>query len=651
MNDPLAEHIATHLGAAFGPTHTGEGHQFNIIQAALSQAEERIDTPRQTIAEDDLGWLSRCFVYPDQFRQARELLRSQGLVLLTGQPGSGRRAAALVLLHELAGAAGSFHELPDTSDSEDGAALDPRMIGRGDRMLLDLSGSDETWYVKVQQELSPFRAQLREQDARLAVVLPHHLGYLRESSHRQLTVHLGRPDARSVLMRHLRHHGIVPDLADLGSTELTEYLVYAPARDLAGLADLMRRERDAHPDAPYGIGDWRDRALAGITDHTPEVARFVVALTGRQRAVALALAMLHERSPEVVHEATTHLLSIVDHAGDERPRFDRTDLTEEFRAVRAQHRSDGTVRFDTPTYAKAVRTHFWTYFPDLRPSFQEWVSRCARSRRFDNTARAALVASFAEQSLRADRPDDLWELADRWCRSPDAARLIPDATQALAEGLRHDRHGQAFRRKVYEWSRESRLPSAFRYVLVTACTKVVAERHPSQALVRLHYLARQERTTRDRLALSGLLALATREGRHCRYLLDRLRPDAWPADAEIFLALAEAASQTPALYTEPATRARLGTGWAAVFEHGAYDRWRVFVSRWLSAALAADAYGAPLLDVLVGAAASRPGPLSRLHVIARDWAAAPGAGRSEVARLLADKIDAAQGIDSPAFAL
>ncbi|MFE7117107.1 ABC transporter substrate-binding protein [Streptomyces sp. NPDC057654] len=647
MTDPMLESLATYVNQAHGPTNTGEGQQLNNF---YFQAASRVGRPtrdRLAVAEDEREWLDRCFTEPERYGQARDMLRDHGTVLLYGQPGSGRRAAALMLLHRSPGGTGSLHELPDTSDDEDSRALDASVVGEGDRLLLDLANSDETHYLAVQSELSAFRDVVRQKDARLVVVLPYGLRYLQQGGLGRFTVEILRPRGRDVLMRYLRLDGITPSPDELSAVpELPEYLLRAHLRDIAELARSIREQRDGCSDRPDGFSQWCSRALAVVSDRTPEVAAFISALDGRHRALSLSLAMLHERTPATVFHATEELLKAINHPPDEQPRLERTDLTEQLKVIKAETRSDGRVRFLAPGYDKAIRAHFWTYCPDLRDAFQKWIGGCVQRGALTDDERAELIPRFAEQCLRTDRPEDMLELAEQWTQhNGDQGRLMPDAAQLLAEGLRDERHGRAFRKAIYNWSKDTYLPAVRRRALVVVCFQTMATTHPDQALVRLHHLARRERPAKENPALDALLALAAGDGRLLRLLLDRLEPGKWPRDAVAFYALADHASRTRALYCTAAVRERLATGWAAVFLYRSHEEWSEPARGWLAAAGALpEGRGGQLLDVLAGAAASRPGTPGRLHVLFRNWAYTNPERAALVSRFDC-ALDAAQGIE------
>ncbi|MEU7039636.1 ABC transporter substrate-binding protein [Streptomyces varsoviensis] len=645
MAGPAQEDNTTFISESYGATHTGEGTQFNLyMQQATSRLDDLGASPR-LIAQDEREWLDRRFIEPDRYGQARDMLRDRGSVLLSGGTGSGRRAAAVMLLHRSPEAEGNLHEVPDTQDDKGSQALDTSIIGAGDRLLLDLSNSDEARYIAVQNELSAFRAVLNERAARLVVVLPAHFGYLQGPEQRPFVVEIGRPSGHEVLMRYLRLDHVVFDRNEVDSvTDLQDYLLREPMREIARLADRIRKERDDSREKDDAFPEWCARALGAVTDRTPEVADFISKADGRQRALALALAMLHGRRPDAVFRATEALLKAISHPTDERPRLEHLDLTAQFKEIEAETQPDGMVRFRTPAYAQAIRTHFWTYFPDVRTNFRNWVRDCVLDPAFGAPERAVMVPHFAEQGLRTDRAPDLWALAERWTHG-DAARLMPDTVHLLALGLRHERHGRAFRRQVYDWSLNPHLTALRRRVLVVVCSKVMSETHPDQALVRLHHLARREKPAKDNPALDALLALAAGDGRLFRLLLDRLEPGKWPRDATAFYALADHAARTRAVYSSVAARERLVTGWADIFGYRSHEEWREPACRWLAAAGAlVEGRGGRLMDVLARAGARSPGAAGRLHVAFRDWAYAAPQRAALVSRF--DRaLDEAQGVE------
>jgi hypothetical protein len=247
------------------------------------------------------------------------------------------------------------------------------------------------------------------------------------------------------------------------------------------------------------------------------------------------------------------------------------------------------------------------------------------------------------QALRLDRPNDLIELATRWAN----AGLLPQAGQAMELGLRSGRHGAAFRRRIYDWSTDRTLTSNLVALAIRMCVDELALTHPEQALVRLHHLVRRQSGAAGVAAWDALLDLVDSDRRQLRRLLDRLatrlaRPTTWSADLNLFVALA---NRVLPLLGGLVMREQVTTCWQAVLTRRPEEFWADAVRDWLTAAVDGDR--GLLLGVLVAGGGADAGALSRLYVVARDWAREPGGdrGRVRIAAELADRIDSAQGIE------
>ena len=125
------------------------------------------------------------------------------------------------------------------------------------------------------------------------------------------------------------------------------------------------------------------------------------------------------------------------------------------------------------------------------------------------------------------------------------------------------------------------------------------------------------------------------------------------ADLALFLDLADPAQltdsqrRTQPLIADATVRGQLVTGWNAVLSGPSSLRCAHYVETWL-VACADGRYRELLLNVLVEAGNGRYDLLSRLYVIARNWAHAPDDRRVErigIADRLNNKIDFSQGID------
>ncbi|WP_172384540.1 hypothetical protein [Streptomyces sp. MNP-20] len=653
----MTENAGTYVHESHGSVHGGEGPQYNFYvaaAAATSRLRDQAGGRPRTISRADRIHLYQRFVDPPHFTRVREVLREARVVLLDGPPGSGRRAAALMLLHQLPDSQGSLHELPDTLDDSAASVFDAREVSTGDRLLLDLSKAEEARYVEMQRQLSAFRDRLSPLDAHLVVVLPHQLGYLLRDDLRHLSADIGRPNSRHVLARHLRCEDIEPTGSDLDNQDLRAFLARAPLRKVAALADGIRRRRDTDG-ADQRFPQWLAAALADEHDQAGRVAADIAAEeSGRRRALLLSLAMFHGSPPSTILHATNALLKALSHPDDETPRLDRTDLYAEFTAVRAEVDADGRVSFGLPGYDSAVRDHFWTYMPDVRGQLRDWFQGCMSSPGLGPAERKTAVARFAEQGLRCQRPEDLRALVERWARNDAATRYVPDAAQLLALGLSDDQHGRYFRQQIYDWSTAADTNEGLRHVLVLVCSESMAPTHPDQALVRLHHLARRGRARTGATAQEAVLSLARSDNRLYELMLNRLSADKdqnmWAArDSTLFLALADPIRRI----RSSRVRALLAQGWSAALRRPD-ERWTGHVSHWLSACVEHAEHRGHVLEVLATACATDSRTAGRLYRAARVWQrAADGAvtERADTVDRLLHAIDTQQGIESYPYAV
>ncbi|MEU9042563.1 MULTISPECIES: hypothetical protein [unclassified Kitasatospora] len=631
---------ATWIGNAQGQTHTGNGTQnnFHYYFGASDRLTRNGGDPLRVALEHRV-WLSRRFVMPPGFEDAAAKVKKPGTtVLLSGDSGSGRRTAAVVLLHRAGGDRALFREV-----SLDGSPDEPSEVATGERVLFDLSGASEREFVEAQRLLRIYRDKVERSEARLAVVLPREGEHLLHSDFRQLIVPIGRPDGDQVLKRHLRMAGIEVPLPELRRSALGKFLGRSPMRELQRLSELVVQASSQGGD----FSNWALRAVEAVRDRGGQVAQQISDLAdGRQRALLFTAAMLEEAPAATVFRLSDRLLARIGHPEDERPRLDREDLTQRLRSLQVQVR-DERIRFDALAYGAAVRTHFWLYYPDLRATFGDWVRDVVRTEAWLAPAdRRLLVGRFTEQALRVGDVHVLAGLAESWT---EETRLLPEATQVLGEGLTSETWGSEFRRRIYYWSVGPKLEPNLVQVLARVCVDAIAPHYPHQALVRLHHLARRAPEEGARYARDALLELASRDRRLYLRLLDRLcegleRRTPVRSDADIFL---ELVGSLPGWvpHTEGVQ------GWRGVLAAASSPKaWEPGVKSWLSAARRTSEGGRQLMRILTDAADGRVAVLSRYYVLAHEWGTGPDDSPGPVSRAVVvarfcQEIDRAQGIE------
>ncbi|OMI39916.1 hypothetical protein [Streptomyces sparsogenes] len=627
-----------------GPVNNGPGPQ-NVFYGVGKDWMIRKGVESLRIVREDRVRLADRFVPPVGYRVAADRLEKPGsVVLLEAPPGSGRRAAAIMLLHgigEERGADGEgvrFEELPATDKDET-----PLAPGEGDRFLLDLSRSaDEEAYAEGQCRLAVYRSQVQEAGAYMVVVLPSGMEHAHSPDLEPHTVTLGRPRGVAVVTRHLRMDRMAFRSADLGSADVQRLCDRSPMRELARLAGLVKAARDS---GRFGtdFAGWLDQAIHAVTDRAGEVGRQVATVrTAPERALLLATAVFEETRADTVYEAWNGLMKTVGHEEEATTELARTDFGERLAALGIERDPDGRLRFERLAYADAVRTYFWANFPGVRGDLKDWIGQAAGLRGLTTDDRVNIVVRFGERSLAVGRPDHLFDLVVRWADRATGVSCDPRAVAALELGLSHERFGGWFRRRMYECARSGPLSDGLTRVLTTACLRNLGATHPDQAMVRLHYLAvRKGEAARE--AREALLDLAGRDRRLYRLLINRLRNrtrrETSRAEPHLRLLTVLLMSERA---PDPPPWPDLSRGWGTIFSQPPTELWNPLVSSWLNAA-ARDGTREMALGVMVGATRGRTAALHRLYTIACDWAGtARHPSRAAVAALFWQHIDHAQ---------
>ncbi len=598
-----------------GSVHAGSGDQYIYYGASLTDSRGR--SPRKQ-AEDDLRWLAQRFVYPAGLGRARDILESHRTVFLDARPGSGRIAAAQVLLWELRPGSGTIHQLWVQEKEEHRSALDPGHIGDGDRAWLDLSAASGRSWNEIQSELSGLRHAVHERSAHLVVVLPDDYGEL-QSEFSQYRVRIERPPIPEVLRRYLRMEDIpapdrLPDISFLHEDR--------PLRDIPAFIQLVVEAREKATGSG-DLADWCGIAYRAWSGREKEVASAVADLTqGPQRALLLATAMLHGAHADCVHGASADLLKTMGHPSDPCPVLEHAALDRRLNQIGAETDDRGNVRFRELGYDSAVRAYFWTHMPELRDPIRRWVAATADAADLTEADRENLVMRFAEQCLPF-RYQSAWAWFVKQCTEEPTHRRMRAAALVLQRGLRDERSSRTFRRQIYDWSCGNP-PPRLAEVIIAACRDEMFVSHPDEALVRLHHLARREKDTRA--AFETVVALASSDRRFLRQMLGRLvdrGPDArqWPADIGLFLELADPAALTEPgarnypLIAESAIRRQLADGWKLVFAGCPPQDWSPAAGKWLGWAADGARNRHWLLDVLIEASAQDTDIVARLYVI------------------------------------
>ncbi|MFD1547317.1 hypothetical protein [Nonomuraea guangzhouensis] len=634
--------FTSQVNATTAPTHTGSGDQTNyFIQVAAKSLKTA--NPRR-VSRDYLDWLDPRFVPPSRFGDAQQRFENSGMVVVSGDSGSGRRTAALMLLSSWQGGpeTGTIRELPDSieelNETEDISSWED-----GDRILVDLSAADPSEYKSVQERLSSYRAQLPDHRACMVVVVPDECHLLAEFG--SLLVRIGGPSARRVFQRYLHVEGIEYTVEEIDTAGLKRYLVSGSMLDVAELADRVREVKRSQG-GRGGFAMWCREAIAALSDRGSDVFNDVRKLRdGGQRALLLSAGLLSGAPAEAV-EHTAGILLTVSGRPEEEPTFERPDLAERFHELKLI-RDRESVRFKRSAYDQAVRKYFWDNFPRLRDSFREAVARVVESGELETDKRLELVSRFAYECLRTNRPDDLDQLAFRWARRED---LLPFSARALEYGLLDPRHARRFRQQIYVWVSGTEPQPWFGWVLVRVCADIMAQQYPEQAQIRLLHLTRHSSSLVSTRAQDALCEQAEQSLRLYRRLLARLTLNArrgWSyGEAATFLKASAPERLTvrsrgrSAPLGDRRVREGLSTCWTALLTQRPREEWTERLRTWLDQ-LDADPWRKYFMNVLIAAVRDddRSCALLYLEVHARSLRQP-----EDSAKTLLDAIDTAQGV-------
>lgn len=602
-----------------GPVHMGD----RIVHLGSDMIDRLTDQVprRRPVSADRLERLVKRFVPPTgpDYEHAQARLARPGAVAISGEVGSGRHAAGLMLLHYSGKGASSFQELALTEKGQ----LEPEAhtVQEGERLLLDLSGSRTGELEVAEKVVAAFRAEV-EQRAYLVVVLPATYGRFWRTEFGQ--VHgIGFPHRRSVLRRHLEAEGIELPAEAWSMPDLAGYLRTGHMGDLAELAQQVRAARD-WAGRRCDPRKWLTAAIKALADQNESAKQHVEkAGDGQGKALLFTVAMLHGASVDEVFDSEQHLLTEVSYPKSDVHSLDGKDFTQRLAAADVVVGDDRCVGFAELGLDAALRAYFWRAMPGLRRAFREWVKRVVNSRALSGLHKRNVVERFAEQALALGGVSHVIELAQQWTSEnlPINSYHNTLADALLQLGLAHERCGQVFRRQFYEWATNPSTAIPLAHLVVSLARDVLASTHADQALVRLHHLTRHNDESVRSAAMDALLHLsaAPRFWRRVLYRLctNMINDQLSETDRSIFsrLAIPRLIVREQLLIGSAQVREQLTSFWNLLLANP-LDSTPDLVGQWL------DTGDSRLLAILVDAGARDPRLLGALYGIGRRWAAA-----------------------------
>ncbi|MEU3047305.1 hypothetical protein ABZ705_12430 [Streptomyces sp. NPDC006984] len=513
----------------------------------------------------------------------------QGLAVLAGPTGYGKRTAGIRALWELSQAESARGEKPlglseikpdwDDPESPDISSL-PERPGTG--YLLDIAAEMSGWEQpsQIAQSLVTHAEKLRRIGSYLVVVADEH-GWPEELSGalgRVVVRTKARPSARRVARRHLedlygkpeRVRWINPAPSPTGQGDAGEasHLLTKESSpsDAARLAALLAHAEDSD--------EGLKSALAAFQQWRTDVTRVFKETEGKagDRALLIAALFLSGDTALEIQEASQYLLGKPPET-DVEVILTGPDLTTRLRSVGAKVTGRHATVDHKPGYAQAVLNHLWRQRPDIHLPLLKWLDHITAPEQ-PGAARLPAISdllvelAITENDIKVIEQIRTW--IDNGADTDEHRRLIAGVFTKAADA---EALGPKVRAKLLDWSHGT--TESVATVIALVCKSEFADQYPQQTLVRLrHILDRPERDNAVQTAEEALRAIASHAGQlprvwktvikwatESRYLagyrgfLSLLDPQEDPYVLQVML---EAADQNPEV------KAALLRGWRSV---------------------------------------------------------------------------------------
>ncbi|MGW7452042.1 hypothetical protein [Streptomyces sp. NPDC054787] len=409
-----------------------------------------------------------------------ERLRREHVLVLTGDPHTGRRTTALMLLRAVGAA-------PVQSVDRNAKPEDLSPVERCGHVLFDMEPT-RTQPLRETQLLA-VRDRLRDKHAYLVITTGH-------SPYIEDTVRPApwKPPPARIVLTTLVHQRVDELTAErlLGRNAVTSFLARDhQLREVVEYADVL-----AQTD-PAGIEEYSQRALERQVQEWFEESEDTLLL--REQAFLIALAAFDRGPYPLTAELSDQLYERLRRTGDpergQRIPVFGTHIGKRLQAARAElehvvvETEWGTVpqlnaHFKDDRTAPVLLREVWTGHPAARPALIGWLDDLSvDGRPFVRTRAAATVAVLA----LTDLPSAMALVIERWA---DSAKPRQQLTAVSALTLAHRFKAPNIPRIIDGWSADSTAPKRC-WVAIRAHGLIGPER-PEQTLAALRAQARQQ---------------------------------------------------------------------------------------------------------------------------------------------------------------
>ena len=460
-------------------THSGK-HGIQAYNLHLNR-DQVIPVP---ITESDADYKASQegrFVLPrnsDQWVAASKLLDTYGIVVLCAAPGSGRRTAAMRLLHTATNPAPTIFDL-DPEWSKPSVRPLPEEAATG--YVLDLSDLPERPDGRLGTDLVGHGEDLRKKNSFLVILATpaDWYGHWAEPT-LPFTIRLESPDARALVTAELRAHHRGDRVAWLEEKFGDIWKANPSARAAWRLASRLIRAFGPEdiPAIVKDFGDWHTEIESLLSEDRVRGSDAQLLST---RVIVWAGALLHGGQSRSVIKAADDLLARLDF--EREPANVLTDATTSSRLEAAKITRNGDRALHNETMEglpAAILRHLWDEFPTQRDLLRTWAIGIAADRTIpEEDARRVTTALLALAVHRHDRA-----ILDGLASDLTGPRRVL-AVETLTKAAGDAEFGRYVSNRLRQWV-DAKTPSANKVDLVIEiCAGAWGIDQPVLALTRL----------------------------------------------------------------------------------------------------------------------------------------------------------------------
>ncbi|MCP3802080.1 hypothetical protein NLX83_22705 [Allokutzneria sp. A3M-2-11 16] len=511
---------------------------------------------RKVMRADKLEVIARPeFVTPLRFDEASEALERYGVAVIRGEGGSGRRTAAVRLLHDALSSRSepSLHprELIDEWDrSVEGLPEHPNSL-----FLLDLGLDTFGLPERFGRELVSYGERLHDIGSRIVVIATPEQWRGCIDPTDKFTVDLERPPAKAVAIAHLEHRLRCGDRRN-----------HLDAQELQGLLNEHVRPRMAVRVAE-AIATADDRAENWLRDLVQRLSNWPDYLAEQfeseqelvQRVLMLAIAVRDGDRVENITSARDLLLEKLDAPYGAAKALVQPSLSGQLKAIDATY-ANGTASLTAghPGRDQAVFNHVWLNYPEIRQTLLAWMGELAAPDGLATTNPeriAAMLVALAEELYDVS-------VIKSVVNHPNCRRL---AEHVVVIGACHPVVGQGLRRTLRDWARSGSLHS--QEAVLRACRGRFGTEYPDLTLTRIRWLLESSHL-KIRAGAADLLRSIAGTHPEPRALLDKVKGQ---ARRRMFAALITPGNNLEVLRALTADSDLLATEWRELFDDPALE--------------------------------------------------------------------------------